>query len=78
MTARRSTVRSHEISGSWTSATRSSPPTPSTFEQMALVNHLCSWICRYVERFACMKLESLQAYLDWFVYLHRVHRDEDR
>ena len=51
---------------------------PVYLEQMALVNHLCSWIRRYVERFACMKSENLQAYLDWFVYLHRVHRDEEK
>lgn len=51
---------------------------PTYLEQMALVNHLCSWIRRYVERFACMKSDNLQAYLDWFVYLHRVHRDEER
>ena len=51
---------------------------PVYLEQMALVNHLCSWIRRYVERFACMRSENLQAYLDWFVYLHRVHRDEER
>ena len=51
---------------------------PVYLEQMALVNHLCSWIRRYVERFACMRSENLQAYLDWFVYLHRVHRDEKR
>lgn len=51
---------------------------PVYLEQMALVNHLCSWIRRYVERFACMRSENLQAYPDWFVYLHRVHRDEER
>ncbi|MBR3327744.1 MAG: IS1595 family transposase [Atopobiaceae bacterium] len=51
---------------------------PVYLEQMALVNHLCSWIRRYVERFACMRSENLQAYLDWFVYLHRVHRDGKR
>lgn len=51
---------------------------PVYLEQMGLVNHLCSWIRRYVERFACMKSENLQAYLDWFVYLHRVHRDEEK
>ena len=51
---------------------------PVYLEQMALVNHLCAWIRRYVERFACMKSENLQAYLDWFVYLHRVHRDEEK
>jgi transposase-like protein len=51
---------------------------PAYLEQMALVNHLCSWIRRYVERFSCMKSDNLQAYLDWFVYLHRVHRDEKK
>lgn len=51
---------------------------PAYLEQMELVNHLCSWIRRYVERFACMKSENLQAYLDWFIYLHRVHRDEGK
>lgn len=51
---------------------------PVYLEQMGLVNHLCSWIRRYVERFACMKSGNLQAYLDWFVYLHRVHRDEEK
>ena len=50
---------------------------PVYLEQMGLVNHLCSWIRRYVERFACMKSDNLQAYLDWFIYLHRVHRDEE-
>lgn len=25
-----------------------------------------------------MKSENLQAYLDWFVYLHRVHRDSGK
>ena len=51
---------------------------PMYLEQMELVNHLCSWIRRYVERFACMKSDNLQAYLDWFIYLHRVHRDEEK
>jgi len=51
---------------------------PVYLEQMKLVNHLCSWIRRYVERFACMKSENLQSYLDWFIYLHRVHRDEEK
>ncbi len=51
---------------------------PTCLEQMALVNHLWSWIHRYVERFACMRSENLQAYLDWFVYPHRAHRDEKK
>ena len=51
---------------------------PVYLEQMELVNHLCSWIRRYVDRFACMKSDNLQAYLDWFIYLHRVHRDEEK
>jgi hypothetical protein len=51
---------------------------PVCLERMALVNHLRSWIRRYVERFARMRSENLQAHLDWFVCLHRVHRDEKR
>lgn len=57
---------------------KADPSDPVYLEQMALVNHLCSWIRGYVDRFACMKSENLQAYLDWFVYLHRVHRDSGK
>ena len=45
---------------------------------MALVNNLCSWIRRYAGRFSCMKSANLQSYLNWFVYLFRVHRDEEK
>ena len=51
---------------------------PVCLERMALVKHLRSWIRRYVERFARMRSENLQAHLDWFVCLHRVHRDKKR
>lgn len=54
---------------------KANPSDPVYLEQMALVNHLCSWLRRYVDRFACMESDNLQAYLDWFIYLHRVHRD---
>lgn len=56
---------------------KADPSDPVYLEQMRLVNHLCAWIRRYVDRFACMKSDNLQAYLDWFIYLHRVHRDAD-
>lgn len=45
---------------------------------MKLANRLCSWIRCYVEGFACMKSENLQSCLDWSIYLHRVHRDEEK
>ena len=51
---------------------------PDYLLHMALVNNLCSWIRRYVGRFSCMKSVNLQSYLNWFVYLFRVHRDEEK
>ena len=57
---------------------KADPSDPVYLEQMALVNHLCAWIRRYVERFACIESDNLQAYLDWFIYLHRVHRDAEK
>lgn len=51
---------------------------PDYLLHMALVNNLCSWIRRYVGRFSCMKSANLQSYLNWFVYLFRVHRDEEK
>ena len=51
---------------------------PVYLMQMALVNNLCSWIRRYVGRFSCMRSANLQSYLNWFVYLFRVHRDEEK
>ena len=57
---------------------KADPSDPVYLEQMALINHLCSWIRRYVERFACIESDNLQAYLDWFIYLHRVRRDAEK
>ena len=51
---------------------------PEYLLHMALVNNLCSWIRRYAGRFSCMKSANLQSYLNWFVYLFRVHRDEEK
>lgn len=50
---------------------------PIYLEQMELINHLCAWLRRYVEKFSCMKAENLQSYLDWFIYLHQVHQEEE-
>lgn len=51
---------------------------PSYLEAMELVNNLCSWLRRYLFRFPGMKKENLQSYLNWFVYLFRVRRDEEK
>ena len=45
---------------------------------MELVNNLCSWLRRYLFRFPGMKKSNLQSYLNWFVYLFRVRRDEEK
>jgi len=51
---------------------------PVYLEAMELVNNLCSWLRRYLFRFPGMKKGNLQSYLNWFVYLFRVRRDEER
>lgn len=47
-------------------------------EAMKLVNNLCSWLRRYLFRFPGMKKSNLQSYLNWFVYLFRVRRDNEK
>lgn len=51
---------------------------PAYLEAMELVNNLCSWLRRYLFRFPGMKKGNLQSYLNWFVYLFRVRRDEEK
>lgn len=51
---------------------------PVYLEAMALVNNLCSWIKRYLWRFTGMDPENLQSYLNLYVYLFRVKRDDER
>ncbi len=51
---------------------------PAYLEAMGLVNNLCSWLRRYLFRFPGMKKSNLQSYLNWFVYLFRVRRDEGK
>lgn len=50
---------------------------PAYLEGMQLVNSLCSWIKRYLWRFPGMRPENLQDYLNWYVYLFRVKRDDE-
>lgn len=47
-------------------------------EAMELVNSLCAWLRRYLSRFPGMKRANLQSYLNWFVYLFRVCRDDEK
>lgn len=51
---------------------------PAYLEAMELVNNLCSWLRRYLFRFPGMKKDNLQSYLNWFVYLFRIRRDEEK
>ena len=51
---------------------------PGYLEAMQLVNNLCSWLRRYLFRFPGMRKANLQSYLNWFVYLYRVRRDEEK
>ena len=47
-------------------------------ENMALINNLCYWLKRYIYRFIGMRMDNLQSYLNWFVYLFRVKGAVDR
>ena len=47
-------------------------------EAMNLINSLSSWIKRYLYRFSGMKMKNVQSYLNWFVYLFRVKKDDDK
>ena len=40
-------------------------------ENMALINNMCSWLKRYIYHFIGMRMDNLQSYLNWFVYLFR-------
>ena len=51
---------------------------PAYLEAMELASNLCSWPRRYLVRFPGMKKTNLQSYLNWFVYLFRVRRDEEK
>lgn len=51
---------------------------PAYIDGMAMVNNLCSWLKRYLWRFTGMDPANLQSYLNWYVYLFRVHQAEDK
>ena len=51
---------------------------PYYLENMVLINNMCSWLKRYLFRFIGMKIENLQSYLNWFIYLFRVKGNTDR
>jgi len=51
---------------------------PAYLEAMGMVNNLSSWLKRYLWRFTGMDPANMQSYLDWYVYLFRVHQAEDR
>lgn len=46
-------------------------------EKMELINNMCSWLKRYLYRFTSMRVENLQSYLNWFIYLQRVKKYSD-
>lgn len=46
-------------------------------EKMELINNMCSWLKRYLYRFTSMRVENLQSYLNWFIYLQRVKKYDD-
>ena len=47
-------------------------------KNMALINNTCSWLKRYIWRFIRIEVVNLQSYLNWFIYLHRCKRDNEK
>lgn len=47
-------------------------------EAMNLINSLSSWIKRYLYKFIGMKMKNIQSYLNWFVYLFKVKKDDEK
>ena len=47
-------------------------------EAMNLINSLSSWLKRYLYRFIGMKMKNIQSYLNWFVYLFKVKKDDEK
>ena len=47
-------------------------------KNMAMINNMCSWLKRYIWRFIGMEVENLQSYLNWFIYLQRCKRDNEK
>ena len=45
---------------------------------MAMINNMCRWLKRYIWRFIGMEVKNLQSYLNWFVYLQRCKRDDEK
>ena len=43
-----------------------------------MVNNLCSWVRRYLRGYVGMDLKYLQSYLNWYAYLFRVKRDDEK
>ena len=51
---------------------------PEYIKHMQLVNNLCGWLQRYLYKVMGMKMDNLQSYLNWFVYLFRIKRDDEK
>lgn len=45
---------------------------------MLLINSFSAWVKRYLDRFTGMDTEYLQDYLNWFVYLFRCKRQDEK
>lgn len=45
---------------------------------MAMINNMCGWLKRYIYRFIGMEVENLQSYLNWFIYLQRCKKENEK
>ena len=47
-------------------------------QNMMLINSLSSWIKRFIYRYVGMKVQNLQRYMNWYVYLFRVKQANEK
>ena len=71
-------LKDHIVPGSTDEAYKADLKDKNYLENMALINNMCSWLKRYIYRFIGMRIDNLQSYLNWFVYLFRVKGAADR
>ncbi len=65
-------------SGAESEIHKSTDKSEGSLKAMLLINSFCSWVQRYLSRFVGMDTEYLQDYLNWFVYLFRCKRQDEK
>ena len=47
-------------------------------QKMRIINNMCGWFKRYIFKHIGLDLNNLQSYLNWYIYLLRCKRNDER